>query len=83
MTPALGLLLLMAVVGCALHLPFFVWFRFRRKQSKAIVVETRPSLAGLFHAGLWILVILLGPAARYLVPESWAGTLMRMSSSMR
>lgn len=72
----LALLGIFLLVGGLLYLPFFLWFRHRRRQGKAVGKDHRLSGAGLVLLAVELAALLGGIAAGELAPESSIGSLV-------
>jgi hypothetical protein len=74
----IGTLILIGGLGLAggvLYLPFLLWFRRRRRRTRAITVETRITRAGVLFAALPVGVLFGGFAAGAVAPQSLLGSL--------
>ena len=77
MTGVLLVIALFGLVGFVLYLPFLLWFRYRRKRSRAITLETRVTRFGVVFSAVEIGLLLAGFAAGRLAPLSLVGSLTR------
>ena len=77
MTAALLLLAVFGVAAFVLYLPFLLWFRYRRKRTRAITLETQVTRFGVLFSTAEISLLLVGLGAGRLAPSSLVGSLTK------
>lgn len=68
------------VVGAVLYLPFFVWFRFRRRRGRPLAskrLDVPLTKGRIILSMLMIAVIVTGYSRGVLAPHTWFGSHMQ------